>query len=370
MKYFILSCLLIISYTINAQIDFDYYLGKDIPVNNEIPGPGSSSGHAFGEWHFSHDQVVYYLKNLSQNSDRVKMVEYGRTHENRPLYHFIISSPENIANLEKIRENHLKHIVSEENKSGPDNDPIIVWLGYGVHGNESSATNASLLTAYYLLSSDEEQVKEYLNHAVIIIDPSLNPDGFNRAASWVNMHQSKNRVDDQSSIQFSEHWPGGRTNHYWFDLNRDWLLVQHPESKARVRAFHQWKPAVVSDHHEMGTNGTFFFQPGVPSRNNALTPSENYELTYKIAKFHSKALDDIGTLYFSEEVFDDFYYGKGSTYPDVNGAIGILFEQSRVNGQVVNNIHGTTTFAEAIRNQFTVSLSTINAAIENKEELK
>ncbi len=370
MRHFILAFLLIISYNINAQIDFNYYLGKTIPVNNEIPGPGSLSGHAFGEWHFSHDQVVYYLKSLSQNSDRVKMVEYGRTHENRPLYHFIISSPENIANLEKIRENHLKNIVSEENKSGPDNDPIIIWLGYGVHGNESSATNASLLTAYYLLSSEEEQVKEYLENAVIIIDPSLNPDGFNRAASWVNMHQSNNWIADQSSIQFSEHWPGGRTNHYWFDLNRDWLLVQHPESQARVTEFHRWKPVVVTDHHETGSNATFFFQPGVPSRNNALTPAENYDLTYKIGQYHSKALDNIGTLYFSEEVFDDFYYGKGSSYPDVNAAIGILFEQSRVNGQVVDNIHGTTTFAEAIRNQFTVSLSTINAAIENKDELK
>ena len=370
MRHFILAFLLIISYNINAQIDFNYYLGKSIPVNNEIHGPGSLSGHAFGEWHFSHDQVVHYLKVLSQESDKVKMVEYGRTHENRPLYHFIISAPENIANIEEIRKNHLKNIASEENNSGPDNDPIIIWLGYGVHGNESSATNASLLTAYYLLSSEEEQVKEYLNNAVIIIDPSLNPDGFNRAASWVNMHQSNNWIADQSSIQFSEHWPGGRTNHYWFDLNRDWLLVQHPESQARVREFHQWKPVIVTDHHEMGTNATFFFQPGVPTRNNAFTPSENYELTYKIGKYHSKALDKIGSLYFSEEVFDDFYYGKGSSYPDVNAAIGILFEQSRLNGQIVNNIHGTTTFAEAIRNQFTVSLSTIKAAIENKDELK
>jgi len=371
MRLFILSAfLLIFSYNLNAQIDCNYYLGKNCTTNPEIPAPGEYSGHIFGEWHFSHDQVVHYLKRLSEKSDRVKMVEYGRTHENRPLYHLIISSPENIAKIDDIRENHLQYIHSKEKSSSPDNYPIIIWLGYGVHGNESSATNASMLTAYYLSSSEEEPVKQYLSEAVIIIDPCLNPDGFNRAASWVNMHQSENWVDNQSSIQFSGHWPGGRTNHYWFDLNRDWLLVQHPESKARITEFHRWKPAVVSDHHEMGTNGTFFFQPGVPSRNNALTPSENYDLTYKMGQYHSKALDKIGSLYFSEEVFDDFYYGKGSTYPDVNGAIGILFEQSRVNGQVVNNIHGTTTFAEAIRNQFTVSMSTINAAIDNKNELR
>ena len=371
MRHFILAfCLLIFSFSSNAQLDFTYYLGKECPTNPEIPAPGELSGHHFGQWHFSHNQVVTYLKYLSEKSDKVKMVEYGRTHENRPLYHLIISSPENIAQIEEIRNNHLNSIHSNDKNTKLDNEPIIIWLGYGVHGNESSTTNASMLTAYYLLSSEEEQVTRLLDEAVVIIDPSLNPDGFNRAASWVNMHQSKNPVDDQASIQFSEYWPGGRTNHYWFDLNRDWLLVQHPESQARVREFHQWKPLVVTDHHEMGTNGTFFFQPGVPSRNNALTPAENYDLTYKIGQYHSRALDKIGSLYFSEEVFDDFYYGKGSTYPDVNGAIGILFEQSRVNGQVVNNIHGKTTFAEAIRNHFTVSLSTLKAAIENKQELK
>lgn len=371
MKHFIFSFIfLLLSFALTAQVDLSYYYGKTIPVNSEIQQPGALSGQTFGEWHFSHDQVINYMKYLSGQSDRIKMVEYGRTHENRPLYHLIISSPANIDHIDQIREDHLNYIYSENNNANADDHPIIIWLGYGVHGNESSATNASMLTAYYLLSSEEEQVKEFLNEAVIVIDPSLNPDGFNRAASWVNMHQSKNWIDDQSSIQFSEQWPGGRTNHYWFDLNRDWLLVQHPESQARVREFHRWKPAVVTDHHETGSNATFFFQPGVPTRNNALTPSENYDLTYKIGKYHSKALDDIGTLYFSEEVFDDFYYGKGSSYPDVNAAIGILFEQSRVNGQIVDNIHGTTTFAEAIRNQFTVSLSTIKGAIENKEELK
>ncbi len=365
----ILLFLLVFFYTIilTAQSDYSFYFNKEIKLNSTIKGPGFLSGQRFGEWHFTHDQLVNYLRYLDEKSNRVKMVEYGRTHENRPLYLMFISSPENLATLDKIREDHLKYIYSNSSENTNEGLPIIVWLGYGVHGNESSASNSSLLTGYYLAASEEQEVSEILKQSVIIIDPCLNPDGFNRAANWVNTHQSNNWIDDQVSVQFTEAWPGGRTNHYWFDLNRDWLLVQQPESKARLEAFHKWKPAILTDHHEMGTNGTFFFQPGVLSRINPLTPEKNYTLTYKIGTYHSKALDNIGSLYFSEEIFDDYYYGKGSSYPDVNGSIGILFEQSRVNGQIVRNNHGITTFAQAIKNQFTVSLSTINAAIENKE---
>ena len=367
MKNFILFfCLFLGANHLIAQIDFNFYYGNDISLNNEIAYPGELSGHTFGEWHFSHDQLVNYMKTLAEQSDRVQMIEYGRTYENRPLYILTISSPENLAKIEEIRQDHLDFIFS---KKKSENNKLIIWLGYGVHGNESSASNASMLTAYYLASSREQKLKEILDKSIIIIDPCLNPDGFDRSASWVNMHQSNNRVDDQHSIQFTEYWPGGRTNHYWFDLNRDWLLAQHPESKARLKIYHQWMPTVLTDHHEMGSNGNFFFQPGVPSRNNPLTPGKNYDLTLKISKYHGKALDQIGTYYFSEESFDDFYFGKGSSYPDINGAIGILFEQSRVNGQVVNNRYGKTSFAEAIRNQFTVSLSTINASMEMKEEL-
>jgi hypothetical protein len=368
MKYIVISILLFTTIcSINAQVDHSFYFNKDIKVNTEILEPGQVSGHTFGEWHFSHDQLVNYMKYLADKSKRVKMVEYGRTHENRPLYLMLISSAENLSKIDDIRKKHLEMIFSKDVQNAEQDNPIIVWLGYGVHGNESSASNSSLLTTYYLSASQEEHIINTLEQSIIIIDPSLNPDGFNRAASWVNMHQSENWIKDQKSVQFSEDWPGGRTNHYWFDLNRDWLLAQHPESKARLAVFHKWKPAILTDHHEMGTNGNFFFQPGVPSRNNPLTPDKNYTLTYKIGTYHSKALDNIGSLYFSEESFDDFYYGKGSSYPDVNGTIGILFEQSRVNGQVVNNTHGTTTFAQAIRNQFTVAMSTVNAAIENKK---
>jgi hypothetical protein len=225
------------------------------------------------------------------------------------------------------------------------------------------------LYAYYLAAAQGRQIEEALDNTIILLDPSFNPDGLNRFAHWANMHKSKHLVTDPQSREFSEVWPGGRFNHYWFDLNRDWLPAQHLESQNRLKKFHEWKPNVLTDHHEMGSNSTFFFQPGVPSRTNPLTPDKNQELTGKIGKFHAAFLDRIGSLYYTKEGFDDFYYGKGSTYPDIQGAVGILFEQGSSRGHAQETIHGVLTFPFTIRNQFTTSLSTLEAAKNLRKEL-
>lgn len=349
-----------------SQPGESFFLPESESFDSRLPFPGDISGHKFGFWHFSHDQLVHYLTRLTESSDRISMWEYGRTHENRPLHLLAITSPENQKNLERIRKAHLKSLNNNENDK---QSTLFIWLGYSVHGNESSPGNAAMLTAYYLSASKDPSVEDMLDSTVILIDPCLNPDGFSRAANWSNMHIHENTVTDPADRQFRENWPGGRTNHYWFDLNRDWLPVQHPESKARVKAFHRWKPHVLTDHHEMGTNSTFFFQPGVPERVNPLTPEANFRITKEISKYHAEALDEIGSLYFSEEGFDDFYYGKGSTYPDVNGTIGILFEQSRVLGREIKTSRGKLSFADAIKNHFTVSLSTIKASRNKRSEL-
>jgi hypothetical protein len=368
-KLLFLFVLFISFYSVHSQYNRSFFISETGTLKPDLPYPGEISGHSFGEWHFSHDQLIHYLKQLSEQSERISMWKYGKTHENRPLYLLAVTSPDNQGNLEEIRKNHLEAVNNPETDA-EKNNPLVVWLGYGVHGNESSPGNASMLVAYYLAASQSQEVQEVLNSSVILIDPCLNPDGFNRAATWSNMHTHKTIVSNPADRQFREDWPGGRTNHYWFDLNRDWLPLQHPESQARIEQFHKWKPHVLTDHHEMGSSSTFFFQPGVPERVNPLTPDRNFELTKEISEFHADALDKIGSLYFSEEGFDDFYYGKGSTYPDVNGSIGILFEQSRVLGQVIENPHGKLSFAEAIRNHFTVSLSTIKASIKKEQELK
>ncbi len=350
--------------------DLQYYLPQSIDYNHEIPTPASVIGHSVGEWHLSHDKLIGYMKAIAESSDRATLETYGYTYEGRALMLLTFTSPENHQNLEAIRKQHLKLSDSFQNVNLEiENMPVVVWMGYSVHGNEASGTNASLLAAYYLAAAQGDDVEHLLSNSVILIDPSINPDGMNRFASWVNSHRSKNLDGDPNSLEHSEAWPRGRTNHYWFDLNRDWLPLQHPESKGRIEKFHYWKPNVLTDHHEMGAHQTYFFQPGVPSRNHPLTPESTYKLTSSIAAYHAKALDEIGSLYYSQEGYDDFYYGKGSTYPDINGSVGILFEQASARGHLQDTDNGTLTFPFAIKNQFTTTLSTLQASMDLRTAL-
>ncbi len=365
---FFLFCM--VSLPIVAQLPLSYYLPDDASYDPTIPTPESFLGYQVGEWHVSHDQLIQYMKVLAAASNRISIAEYARTFENRPLYLLTITSPDNLANIAQIQAEHLKLSDPEKSRSVDiQNMPVVVWMGYSVHGNEPSGSNASLLVAYHLAAAQGPEMEKTLRETVILLDPSINPDGLSRFASWVNSHKSKNVSADPYTREHDEAWPRGRTNHYWFDLNRDWMPVQLPESKGRLKQFHAWKPNVLTDHHEMGTNSTFFFQPGVPSRNHPLTPARTFELTQKIATFHAAALDQIGSLYYTEEDYDDFFYGKGSTFPDINGGIGILFEQASSRGHAQESIHGELTFPFTIRNQVATSFSTLKAAGAMKDEL-
>ncbi|MGN8225591.1 M14 family metallopeptidase [Gracilimonas sp. BCB1] len=352
-------------------VTLDYYLPDGVSYNSEIPTPKEILGAELGEWHVRHDQLVEYMYAVAEASNRVTITEYARTYGNRPLLMLTITSPQNQRNINRIKQEHLKLTdasVSED--LNLSEMPVVVTMSYSVHGNEPSGSNASLAVVYHLAAAQGSEINEMLNNTVVLIDPSINPDGLSRFAHWANIHKSKNvLVSDPQSREFDENWPGGRTNHYWFDLNRDWLLMQHPESKGRVAKFHEWVPQILTDHHEMGTNATFFFQPGIPSRTHPITPQRNQDLTGAIAEYHADALDEIQSLYYSKESFDDFYYGKGSTYPDVNGSIGILFEQASSRGHAQESIHGILEFPFTIRNQFTTSLSTLEAAQSLREEL-
>ena len=368
MKNVFLVIAIFYAINLNSQTNLSYYFGNYTNFDESIPKPSEIIGHEVGEWHVTHDKLVQYMYAVAEASDRVLIEETGKTYENRPLLILKVSSNKNIKVLEKIQKKHIE--ISDGKKMNEfENMPAVVYLGYGVHGNEASASNASILGIYYLAASNSEETNEILNNTVILFDPCLNPDGFQRFANWVNSNKNLVPNPDNNDREFSEVWPGGRTNHYWFDLNRDWLPVQLPESQARVKTFTEWLPNIVTDHHEMGTNSTFFFQPGVPSRVNPLIPNLNQELTEKIAKYHADYLDKIGSLYYSKEDYDDFYFGKGSTYPDANGGIGILFEQGSSRGHIQNSQNGILTFPFAIRNQLTTTLSTLKAASSLKNEL-
>lgn len=362
MKHFNLLLFLCLGISLSAQtVSLDYYLPDGLNYNPNIPKPADVIGHEVGEWHVTHDKLVYYMQQLANSSDRITIEDRGTTFEGRPLVLLTVTSPENHANLETIRTQHVQ--LSEGNGNMDTSDmPVVVYQGFSIHGNEASGSNAALAYAYYLAAAQGAEIEAMLENMVILLDPSFNPDGLQRFAYWANTNKSINLNPDSNEREYHEVWPGGRTNHYWFDMNRDWLPVQLPESRARIATYHNWMPNILTDHHEMGTNSTFFFQPGEPSRVNPLTPKINQELTKEIGTYHAKALDKIGSLYYSEENFDDYYYGKGSTFPDVNGGIGILFEQGSSRGHIQESENGILTFPFTIRNQFTTALSTVEAA--------
>jgi hypothetical protein len=353
-----------------AQVSLSYYLPSGVSYDPSIPTPESFFGFQVGEWHLTPDQIHAYMKALDQASDRITMEPMGTTYEQRQIWLLTITSPENHRNIQDIRRQHLA--LSDPSTSGSvnvDRLPVVVWMGYSVHGNEPSGSNASVLVAYYLAAAQGAEIEQQLQETVILLNPSINPDGLNRFATWANMHKGKIPVADPASREHNEVWPGGRTNHYWFDLNRDWMPLQHPESRARLEKYYAWMPNILTDHHEMGTNATFFFQPGEPQRNHPLAPKRVHELTVAIAQYHAKALDQIGSLYYTQEGYDDYYVGKGSSYPDLVGCIGILFEQASSRGHVQESTNGNLTFPFTIRNQFTTSLSTLRAARELRKEL-
>ncbi len=312
-------------------VPLTYYLPAT-DYDPAIPTPVSVLGFSVGEQHAEPAQMAAYYRALAAASPRVTLEEYGRTYERRPLYLLTITTEANQQNIDALRAQHLRAADPRGFEADTAAAPAVVWLGYSVHGNEPSGANAAALVAYYLAAAPAADVAPLLGQTIVLMDPFINPDGLNRFATWVNTHKGQVLSTDPQNIEQNEAWPRGRTNHYWFDLNRDWLLQQHPESRGRLEQFHAWKPHVLTDHHEMGTNSTFFFMPGIPSRNHPLTPDRVFELTRALGTYHAAGLDSIGSLYFTEEAFDDFYFGKGSTYPDVNGAVGILFEQASSRG--------------------------------------
>ncbi|MBP6431497.1 MAG: zinc carboxypeptidase [Ferruginibacter sp.] len=361
--------LLFLYYSTIAQ-DISYYLPNNVTYNSQIPKPKDIIYHEVGEYHVTHDRLVNYMKAIANAApDRVKLETMGLTFENRPQVLLIISAKKNLDRLEQIREQHLQLSNPQKSATLNINDmPVVAYIGHSIHGNESSGSNAALLSAYYLAAAQGKAIDDILDNAIILFDPSFNPDGLQRFSTWANQHKGKNLVTDPNSREFNEVWPGGRFNHYWFDLNRDWLPAVHAESQNRLKWFHAWKPNILTDHHEQGSNASFFFQPGVPSRVNPLTPAKNQELSEKLGKFHAQYLDKIGSLYFTKENYDDFYYGKGSTFPDINGGVGILFEQASSRGHAQQTSNGILRFSATIKNQFVTTLSTLEGAVALRKD--
>lgn len=349
----------------------EYFFKDRGPFDPNVPSPEQFLGYPIGSHHTRYDRIVAYFQELARLSDKASFSQYATTYEHRPLIMLTVSAPENHAQLDAHKARHLQLTNPKARNVDVANLPVFINLGYNVHGNEPSSSEAAMLTAYTLVASQSEAVKRYLNEAVVFIDPTINPDGRDRHTQWANMYKGDPLVADPMDAEHNEGWPRGRTNHYWFDLNRDWLLGIHPESRGKLNWYHEWYPNVVTDFHEMGTNSTYFFEPmKANASKDPIMPQENYTtLNEAFAKYYTRDLDAIGSFYFTKEVFDGTYPGYGSSYPDLQGGLGILFEQASSRGHEQETPMGNITFAFTIRNQYTSSLATVEAAVDNKDLL-
>ena len=341
------------------------------PINAQLLHPDEFLPHKLGEHFTPHHMLVDYFEHVAEHSPLVKLVQYGRTNEDRPLMIAIIASEENHARLEEIRLNNLRMAGIEEGKVDDDLAQAIVWLSYSVHGNEAAGSESSRIVLYKLADPDNAATKEWLNNTIVIMDPSVNPDGFSRYTHWIRGNGSLKNNPDINDIEHTEPWPGGRVNHFNFDLNRDWAWQTQIESQQRMEWYNDWLPHVHADLHEMGHESPYYFAPAARPYHKFISKwQQDFQVT--IGKNHAKYFDDRGWLYFTKEVFDLFYPSYGDTYPTYSGAIGMTYEQggSRVGGRAVELRNGEElTLTDRIDHHRTTSLSTIEISSIYKDEL-
>jgi hypothetical protein len=338
----------------------------------QIKSPEEFLGYPIGTRYTPHYQIVNYFQYIAQAApDMVKLQQYGETNEHRPLYLSFISSKENIGQLEKIRMNNLALANSSTDKINPtEQTPVIVWLSYNVHGNETSSSEASMLTLYALVNPSNLQSKEWLKNTVVIIDPCLNPDGRERYTNWYNSMIGKDYNPLAISREHREPWPGGRSNHYNFDLNRDWVWQTQVESRERVAQYNKWLPQIHVDFHEQGVNQPYYFAPAAEPYHEVLTKWQR-DFQKTIGKNHAKYFDKNGWLYFTNQRFDLFYPSYGDTYPLYNGSIGMTYEQGGFSAGlgILTEEKDTLTLTARALHHFTTGMSTIETASNNASKL-
>jgi hypothetical protein len=330
-----------------------------------LQSPEEFLGYKLGERFTRHHRVIDYFNYVSNQLDNVVMEKYGETNERRPLYVSYISSQKNIDNLEQIRLKNLGQTGITPNQG--DNDIAIVWLSYNVHGNEASATEAAIATLYKLVT----EKKSYLENTVVIIDPCINPDGRDRYVNWFNMVGNAPYDVDQNAREHNEPWPGGRPNHYLFDLNRDWAWATQVETRQRLKIYNKWMPHIHADYHEQGINSPYYFAPAAEPFHEIITDWQR-DFQTQIGKNNANYFDQNGWLYFTKESFDLLYPSYGDTYPTYMGAIGMTYEQAGNgrSGLGINTDHGyVLTLVDRVAHQTTTSLSTIEMASKNASKL-
>ena len=335
----------------------------------QVKSPEQFLGYKLGSRYTPHFNIVNYCRQVAESVPQmVKLEQYGATNEGRPLLLLYVSSPDNISNLESIRQNNLRlaGTISDNVKPG-ETGPSIVWLSYNVHGNETSSSEAAMLTLYELANPDNKQTKEWLKNTVVIIDPCINPDGRDRYVNWFNSVVGKQPNPVPYTREHSEPWPGGRPNHYYFDLNRDWAWQTQTETQQRIIKYNQWLPQIHVDFHEQGYNDPYYFAPAAEPYHEVISDWQR-EFQVTIGKNNAKYFDRNGWLFYTKERFDLFYPSYGDTYPLYKGAIGMTYEQaghSRGGAAVITDAGDTLTLWDRLYHHFTTGISTIEITSQN-----
>lgn len=333
-----------------------------------VKSPAEFLGYELGERFTRHHAVVDYFRHVDAAAANVQVIQYGETYEKRPLLVAIIASPENFAQLEQIRQDNLKRTGMLAGQ--PTTKVGVVWLSYNVHGNEANSTETSMKTLYELVNPANAKTKEWLKNTVVIIDPCINPDGRDRYANFFNQYGNAQPNADPQAREHREPWPGGRPNHYLFDLNRDWAWLTQTESQARIKLYNQWMPHVHVDYHEQGYNSPYFFAPAAEPMHEVITPWQK-QFQEIIGRNNAKYFDEQGWLYFTKENFDIYYPSYGDSYPTYSGAIGMTYEQGGIGaGLIVKTREGDPmTLKDRIAHHFTTGMSTLEIASANSGKM-
>ncbi|MEO0732739.1 MAG: M14 family zinc carboxypeptidase [Bacteroidota bacterium] len=357
-----------------AQID--QYERLPLPQNaGDIPSPQDFLGYRLGEHFTEYARSVEYFRMLADKSDRIQLEQYGETYEKRPLLLLTVSDVTNMNKLEDIRQNQLRLVGASKGARSQvpslvNGHPVITSLSYNIHGNEPSTTSAAMQVAYELATTNDPDLLAAMRESVMLLFVCINPDGRDRYIYWANTVTRRTGGEEPRDLQHYAPWPNGRTNHYWFDLNRDWIWGVHPESRGHTAAYQKWMPQVHADYHEQGYNANYFTMPGTTPRN-LLLPDAYEGWTDTFGRANVAEFDKKGLSYFTRDRFDFFYPSYGSSYPAVMGAIGMLTEQGGIGAHLaVENEDGyVLTYRQRVYDHYTTSIATIKAAARNREAL-
>jgi len=336
----------------------------------QTPSPDEFLGYPLGSRFTPHQKVVDYFKKVAAGNKNIQLKVYGKTYEGRELLLAVVSDGANMERIEQIRTNNLSLANAEKGSAKVGKQPAILWLSYNVHGNEANSTETAMLVLYTLAEAKGDNIKTWLKNTVVIIDPCLNPDGRERYVSYFNMVSGKVPNPDPSAREHSELWPGGRSNHYYYDLNRDWAWQTQIETSQRLLAYHQWMPQVHVDFHEQSYNEPYYFAPAAEPVHQDITAWQR-EFQVVVGKNNAKYFDENGWQYFTKERFDLLYPSYGDTYPLYNGAIGMTYEQGGIRAglAVVTADGDTLTLRDRIDHHYTTSIATLETVSTHSEKL-